>query len=461
MTVLIADDDKNIITALKLLLDAEGLESVACSTPGDAYTQIQNQSFQLALIDLNYREDTTSGKEGLELISLIREVDQELPIIVMTGWGTVNVAVEAMKRGAMDFIEKPWDDNNRLVNAIRTQIMLGETAKKEIKLSAENKILRQESNNADKFICESPVMQQLMVMARRVAGSDIPILITGENGSGKSLLASYIHSQSATPEGPFISVNMGGISDSTFESEMFGHVPGAYTDAKKGRIGRVELADKGTLFMDEIANMPLQQQAKILRLLEEHKFERLGSSQTQSASVRIISATNANLNQLIADQHFREDLLFRLNGITLELPPLRSRAEDIVPMAKSFLRDALAHYESTVETFSAEVITQLQQYSWPGNVRELQHVVERSVLLCQQSEIMPEDLQLPVNASFSSTPGSVAGERPGELLQMTLEDAEAWFIRQVLHEHDGNATNAAKALGISRSALYRRIGKVR
>lgn len=190
MTVLIADDDKNIITALKLLLDAEGLESVACSTPGDAYTQIQNQSFQLALIDLNYREDTTSGNEGLELISSIREVDRELPIIVMTGWGTVNVAVEAMKRGAMDFIEKPWDDNNRLVNAIRTQIMLGETAKKEIRLSAENKILRQESNNADKFICESLAMQQLMAMARRVAGSDIPILITGENGSGKSLLAS-------------------------------------------------------------------------------------------------------------------------------------------------------------------------------------------------------------------------------------------------------------------------------
>ncbi len=273
MTVLIADDDKNIITALKLLLNSEGLESVACSTPGDAYTQIQNQSFQLALIDLNYREDTTSGKEGLELISSIREVDKELPIIVMTGWGTVNVAVEAMKRGAMDFIEKPWDDNNRLVNAIRTQIMLGEIVKKDVKLSAENKILRQESNNVDKFICESLAMQQLMAIVRQVAGSDIPILITGENGTGKSLLASYIHSQSVTPEGPFISVNMGGISDSTFESEMFGHVPGAYTDAKKGRIGRVEMADKGTLFMGEIANMPLQQQAKILRLLEEHKFE--------------------------------------------------------------------------------------------------------------------------------------------------------------------------------------------
>lgn len=453
MTVLIADDDQNIITALKLLLKNEGLASVSCNTPFDALELIRKQAFQLALIDLNYHEDTTSGKEGLDLISAIRKIDEYLPIIVMTGWGTVSVAVEAMQRGAMDFVEKPWDQNNRLVAAIRTQIRLGEIAKSEVRLQAENKILRSENNNLGNMVYESPAMKSLLKVVDKVAASDMPVLITGENGTGKSLLASYIHEHSSRAAGPFVSVNMGGISEPAFESEMFGHIKGAFTDAKSDRIGRIELADGGTLFMDEIANMPTGQQAKILRVLEEYKYEKLGSSQEKTVSVRIISATNADLTRLTAEQGFRTDLLYRLNGVTLEIPALRDRVADILPMAEKFLNAAISHYESPAKGFSDESVKALQSYSWPGNVRELRHVVERAVLLCLGEEISVTELQLP---ALSIGPGLQASD---EFFTMSLEKAESWYIKQVIENNDGNSTQAAKTLGISRSALYRRIGK--
>lgn len=453
MTVLISDDDKSILTALKLLLDSERLSSVACTNPEEVLESVRAQSFQLALIDLNYHADTTSGKEGLALISSIRKIDPHLPIIVMTGWGTVSVAVEAMQRGALDFIEKPWDNNNRLMTTLRTQIRLGEIARSEVKLKVENKILKTEKNDPRNMVCESLAMKELLETVDRVAASDMPILLTGENGTGKSLLASYIHEHSLRSGGPFVSVNMGGISEPAFESEMFGHVKGAFTDAKSDRIGRVELADGGTLFMDEIANMPPGQQAKILRLLEEFQYERLGSSQQLTASVRIISATNADLNKLTLDKGFRQDLLYRLNGITLEIPPLRKRVEDIWPLAESFLSTALKHYNSHVKSISAEARRSLESYAWPGNIRELQHVIERAVLLCRNDEIAKNDLQLP----------SVAGELDAEMAEdfftMSLEQAENWYIHKVIEKSDGNSTSAAKALGISRSALYRRIGK--
>lgn len=452
MTVLIADDDKSILTALKLLLDGEGIECVACSTPKEVVQKIQQRSFQLALIDLNYHQDTTSGKEGLELVSSIRDIDSHLPIIVMTGWGTVDIAVEAMKRGAMDFVEKPWDNNNRLVSAIRTQIKLSEISQRESKLIVENKILKQEKNDSSNLIANSAPMKKLMSMVDKVAVSDISILITGENGTGKSLLASVIHERSHRSNGPFIAVNMGGISGTIFESEMFGHVKGAFTDAKSDRIGRVELADKGTLFMDEIANMPLDQQAKILRLLEECRYERLGSSQVKQASVRIISATNADLDNLIAAQNFRKDLLYRLNSITLHLPSLRERREDILPLAKGFLNRALARYESKVRGFSDAATTQLLSYAWPGNVRELQHVIDRAVLLSDAVKIGAEDLNLP-----KMSENAVALDEG--LLQMDLEQAQNWYIQKMLDKCEGNASQAAKSLGISRSALYRRLGK--
>jgi DNA-binding NtrC family response regulator len=450
MTVLLADDDGNITTALRLLLNAEGLDSLSANEPAQVINLVNSHSFDLALVDLNYGEDTTSGREGMDLITAIRNIDSELPIIVMTGWGTVDIAVEAMRRGAMDFVEKPWNDNNRLIHLIKTQIKLAASRKKAINLTAENKLLKQAAGENKEIVCDSVVMQELLDIVHRVSKSDIPILITGENGTGKGLLASYIHQLSKRSDGPFISINMGGIADSTFESEMFGHVPGAFTDAKKGRVGRVELADGGTLFMDEIANMPLAQQAKILRLLEDHQFERLGSSQARMSSVRIISATNASLDKLVTDHFFREDLLFRLNGITLRCPPLRERLADIEPLANGFLEEALMRYETSVLRFSDDAMCQLKSYPWPGNVRELQFTVERSVLLCRGEIIEPIDFQL-----SSETPSAP----PTQILDMELKQMEDWFVEQILKKCNGNATAAAEALGISRSALYRRIGK--
>jgi DNA-binding NtrC family response regulator len=449
MTILIVDDDESILTALRVLLKSEGMSCIACRSPAEAIVAARREACQLALVDLNYVEDTTSGKEGLALIAALREAAEDLPVIAMTGWGTIGIAVEAMQRGAVDFVEKPWE-NNRLLSTIRTQLALRAAQGRERKLTAENALLRQQRSGGT-LLSRSAEMDQLLSMARRVAQSAMPILITGENGTGKSLLASYIHQHSSRAAAPFISVNMGAISESTFESEMFGHTKGAYTDAKTERVGRVELADQGTLFLDEIANLPLTQQAKILRLLEERSYEKLGSSFTKQASIRFISATNANLDSLVAERHFRQDLLYRLNGVTLNMPALRQRRDDILLLAEGFLTRACQHYNSPARTFSASARAALENYAWPGNIRELQHVVERSVLLAQQTQIGEQDLQLNTRAA----PCAAADEFDG----MTLQHAEVALIRRSLARHDGNAAVAAKELGISRSALYRRLGK--
>ena len=456
MSVLIVDDDDQILFALKLLLKSEGIACTACSSPQEALALASAGHCQLALVDLNYVQDTTSGREGLALIGALREADEDLPILAMTGWGTIDIAVEAMKCGAADFIQKPWRDNSRLLHTIRTHIRLAGSQRREKKLSAENALLREQSYGDD-LVSASPAMAQLLSVARRVAASALPILITGENGCGKSLLAEYIHCHSSCAQGPFVSVNMGALSEGAFESEMFGHVKGAYTDAKTARIGRVELAEQGTLFMDEIANLPLTQQAKILRLLEEGEYERLGSSQTRQARIRTISATNAELGSLIAERSFRQDLLYRLNGITLQIPPLRERLADIRLLAERFLTKARRHYASSAQGFSSGALQALDRYSWPGNVRELQHVVERSLLLAQGAQIEEQDLQL--TPATAPAPQAADGSESDPPSEMTLDQADSWFIQQAMQRHQGNANEAAKALGISRSALYRRLGK--
>jgi DNA-binding NtrC family response regulator len=448
MAVLIVDDDETILVALGLLLKSEDMACVSCRSPKEALAAFRKAPCELALVDLNYVDDTTSGREGLELITALRELDEELPIIAMTGWGTIGIAVEAMRRGAADFIEKPWDDNDRLLSSIRTQIKLRSARRRDNKLVGQPAAER----GPQSMLGRSPEMKQLLALAGRVASSSIPVLITGENGTGKSLLASYIHEHSPYASGPFVSVNMGAIAESVFESEMFGHVKGAFTDARSDRVGRVELADRGTLFMDEIANMPLAQQAKILRLLEEHKFERLGSSQTRHAAVRFVSATNADLDHLVAERGFRQDLLFRLNGVTLRMPALRERKGDIILLAGSFLERALERSDSPARRFSDAARAALEEYSWPGNVRELQHVVDRAVLLAPGETIEVQDLQLASHAmSTSKSVNQFAG--------MTLDEAEVRMIQQALARHNGNAHEAARELGISRSALYRRLGK--
>jgi DNA-binding NtrC family response regulator len=459
-TVLIADDDTSILLALKLLLNNEGLQTEACQTPDAVLARLKEKQFQLALLDLNYCKDTTSGTEGLALISSIRQLDPELPIVVMTGWATIGVAVDAMQRGACDFIEKPWDDNNRLLNIIRSQIKLKEVGRRAQRLSAENHLLQQQSPASQPLIAKSPSMLKLLEAARRIASSDIPVLITGENGTGKSLLATYIHQQSSRQDSSLITVNMGGIADAAFESELFGHVRGAFTDARQERLGRVELAQDGTLFLDEIANTPLPQQAKILRLLEERQFEKLGSSRSQTANARFISATNAELDSLVKERGFREDLLYRLNGITLMVPPLRERQADIPLLAQAFLDKARRHGGTVATSYSAETLALLQQYRWPGNVRELSHVIERAALLALDEEIQPSDLQLPTLQNARQATNSA--QQPTELLSlrdMSLDAAESWLILQAFATHGNDVELAASKLGLSRSALYRRLQK--
>lgn len=457
MTILIADDDKSILAALSILLDNENIPAESCTSPEDVLARIGEKSFDLALVDLNYRKDTTSGMEGLELISRMQEIDGQLPVVAMTGWGSIPVAVEAMRRGAVDFIEKPWQDNNRLLSLIRAQIRIREMSRRESLLNAENRLLRQQSGAQEPLVARSGAMRRLLEVAGRVARSELPVLITGENGTGKSLLAAWLHAHSPRAGGALVTVNMGGISDAAFESEMFGHVRGAFTDARSDRIGRVELADEGSLFLDEIANTPPAQQAKLLRLLEERQYEKLGSSKTVHSRARFISATNAELDVLVQEKGFRQDLLYRLNGVTLQLPPLRDRREDIPELAAHFLQRARRHCDSPARGLSGETLEVLAAYAWPGNIRELSHVIERAVLLTLDEEIQPRDLQLPATPAFPET--VLASPLADSLEDMTLEQAEALLIRKALARHGRDVEKTAAALGLSRSALYRRLQK--
>jgi DNA-binding NtrC family response regulator len=446
LPILIADDQKDVLDALKLLLKGEGFLCVPVQSPDSALEALKKQPFSMVILDLNYTRDTTSGAEGMELLEKIRAVDPDLPAVVMTAWGSVDIAVKAMRLGANDFIEKPWD-NHRMMTIVRSQVELGDAKRKTKKLERENEILRGE--DAD-FIGKSPAMKHVLEMVTRVAPSDANVLLTGENGTGKSMLAQFIHARSGRSNKAFVKVNMGAIPDSLFESEMFGHVKGAFTDAKGDRLGRFELAEGGSLFLDEIANISLAQQAKLLRVLEEREYEKVGSSRTQKADIRLISATNAELDRAVTGGLFRQDLLFRLNTVEICLPPLRERREDIVPMAESYLTSHARRYGKLGLGFEQSALDALLRYQWPGNVRELNHVLERAVLLCANNHIKASDLQLQV--SDSAPPAKV-------LDHMTLDDAEQLLVRQALDRYQGNIVQAAEHLGLSRSALYRRLEK--
>src|SRR5947207_2740418 len=440
--ILIADDQRDVLEALRILLKGEGHQTDAVTSLTGIFNALEKKDYSLLMMDLNYTRDTTSGQEGLEVIPKFQAIDNTLPIVVMTAWATIDLAVEAMKRGARDFVPKPWD-NERLLTIIRTQIELGSALRRGRKLEAENQLLRGKMPN---IIAESPTMRPVMEMISRVAPSDANILITGENGTGKGLVAQALHSLSPRSGKSMITVNMGGLSETLFESELFGHVKGAFTDAKTDRAGRFELADESTLFMDEIANIPLNQQAKLLRMIETGEFERVGSSRTLHSNVRIISATNSNLRDEVAAGRFRQDLLFRLNTIEISLPPLRDRREDIMPLAKSFLRQHAQRYRKQLSGFDEVARERILQHRFPGNVRELDHVVERAVLMAQDRQIRAADL------GVTST-----GAESRNLEEMSLEEVEAFLIKKALARNEGNARKAAEALGLSRSAFYRRL----
>jgi DNA-binding NtrC family response regulator len=442
--ILIADDQADVLEALRLLIKGEGFLHDAVESPAAALKALEQRDYDVALIDLNYARDTTSGREGLDLLARIRSLDESLPVVVMTAWGSINLAVEAMRSGARDFIEKPWN-NERLLSVLRTQIELGRALRRATRLEAQTT----QGEGRTPLIAEAPSMQPILQIIARVAPSDANILISGENGTGKGVIAQALHTASGRAHRPMVTVNSGGVSEGVFESELFGHVKGAFTDARQDRVGRFELADGGTLFLDEIANVPLSQQQKLLRVLETGEFERLGSSRTRRADVRLISATNADLHAEVAAGRFRQDLLFRLNTIEVRLPPLRDRREDIPRLARHFLTTHARRYRKGLTGFDPSAMQALVDHPWPGNVRELDHAIERAVLMTSGHAIQVGDLGLRVS-STESVP----------LEEMSLEDIESLFIRKAMARY-GNVSHAAKALGLSRSALYRRLERYR
>jgi DNA-binding NtrC family response regulator len=441
--VLAADDDPDVLAALKLLLRAEGFELETAGSPAVALAALESRDFDVALLDLNYARDTTSGREGLELVERLRALDPTLPVVVMTAWGSVDGAVAAVRRGARDYVQKPWD-NARLLQTLHTQVELGRALRVGQRLEHENRLLRREG--MPEMIADSPAMRPVLDLLARVGPSEANVLVTGEHGTGKELVARVLHTSSARAQRALVTVNVGGLAEGVFESELFGHVKGAFTGANADRAGRFELADGGTLFLDEIANVPLPQQARLLRVLQTGEFERVGSSRSRSVSVRLVSATNADLQREVAEGRFREDLLFRINTVEVRLPPLRERREDIPALAAHFLHQHARRYRKPVETLDAEALRALLAHPWPGNVRELDHVLERAVLMARGKSLEAGDLGLRVAATGAPS-----------LEQMTLDEVERVLIQKALARHGGNVSDAAKTLGLSRSALYRRL----
>jgi DNA-binding NtrC family response regulator len=437
--LLIADDQPDVIEALRLLLKPHGFDIETAPSPGAVIRAVGARQFDLVLIDLNYSRDTTSGSEGLELLEHLHAFDRTLPIVVMTAWASIELVVEAMQKGARDFIQKPWD-NARVLTVVRNQIELGRALRKSERLESAMAL----PNAGADFIASSPAMRPILELIERVGPSDANVLIRGENGTGKGVVARALHAVSRRSAKPLVTVNAGGLSETIFESELFGHVKGAFTDARTDRVGRFELADGGTLFLDEIANVPPAQQAKLLRVVETGELERVGSSQTRRVDVRLISATNAALEEDVAAGRFRRDLLFRLNTVEIRLPALRDRREDIPPLAAHFLTHHAQRYRKSVASFDAAAVKALLDHAWPGNVRELDHVVERAVLMAGGTTIGRGDLGL---------------QPPAEqrIDDMSIEDVEALLIRKALVRFDGNVSKAAQALGLSRGALYRRM----
>lgn len=443
--ILAADDQEHILDALEFLLRPQGYRVDRFRSPVLVREALKSTSYDAILIDLNYTRDTTSGQEGLDLLSEIVAVDATVPVIVMTAWANVELAVEAMRRGARDFVQKPWE-NERLVSILRTQVELHRALQRAARLEAENRLLRAEGR--PEFLATAPAMQAVLDTIARVGPSDANVLITGEHGTGKEVVARTLHALSARASRSLVAVNTGAIPDGVFESELFGHVKGAFTDARTDRIGRFELADGGTIFLDEIGNVPLRQQAKLLRVLESGEVERVGSSRSRRVNVRVLSATNTDLPAACQAGQFREDLLFRLNTVEVRVPALRERREDIAVLGAHFLARYAARYRRPVQRFDPAALQAMMQYSWPGNVRELEHTIERAVLMSRTPEIQPADLSL-------TSPRA----QTQNLEDLSLEAVEAVLVRKALQRFHGNVSQAAEALGLSRGALYRRMEK--
>lgn len=435
MKVLVVDDDEGILLALSLLLRKEGIAVATAKSPGEACAAAAREAFELFVLDLNYTKDTTSGKEGMSLLSQLRAEWPRKPIVVMTGWASIDGAVESMRRGANDYLPKPWD-NQQLVELIRRfdPAMAKPSAQDDWDTLAE----------------QSPAMRSVLATIEGVSFSDLPVLVTGEHGTGKEVVARRIHAKSARP-GAFVAVNAGALPDAMLESELFGHVRGAFTDAKSCRPGAFEEAAKGTLFLDEVANMPITQQAKLLRVLQDGEYRPLGASACERSSARIVSATNAAISEQVRMGDFRADLFYRLNAIHIHLPPLRERREMIPALARRFVTETAARHGLVVPEIEPAALDELVEYPWPGNVRELEHTMQRATLFSRTSgRITPEALGLHVEPVAT----------PVVLAQTSLKEAERTLILNALERNPGDRAAAAKSLGMTRSSFYRRINRL-
>jgi DNA-binding NtrC family response regulator len=442
--VLIADDDRDVLEALRLLLRSEGYEVDAVMQPAAIVEAVNRRDYDTVLMDMNYTRDTTGGAEGLDLLTHLQRLDATLPVLVMTAWGSIEGAVNAMRHGARDYVEKPFD-NARLLHVLKTQVTLGQALRRAQRLESENRALRGPAG-APVFIAESAAMQPVLRLMERVGPSDANVLLTGEHGTGKEVVAQRLHAMSPRAAQAFVTVNIGGLAEGVFESELFGHVKGAFTDARTDRMGRFELAHGGTLLLDEIGNLAAAQQARLLRVLQSGEIERVGSSRTHRVDVRVISATNVDIRAEVSEGRFREDLLFRLNTVEIHLPPLRERRDDIPVLSAHFLRQYAARYKKPVGGFQPDAMRVLLAHSWPGNIRELAHAIERATLLTDGAHVRPSDLAV----SGGTTPAA-------RLEELSLEEVERILITKALDRFGGNVTRAADALGLSRSALYRRL----
>lgn len=446
-TILIADDDEDIRLALELLLSANNYKTIEAGTAKEVIIESERQKPDLILLDMNFSRDTTSGQEGLAILQQLEK--SNIPVILMTAWGSIELAVKGLQQGACDFIEKPWQ-KEKLLNSIEQQLNFA-------RIKQEHQGYRQLLSKGQQqnlpttdqhWVCQSPAMQAIEQLIKQIAPTDANILILGENGTGKSVLAERIHQLSSRSSQPLISVNMAAIPDNLFESELFGHQKGAFTDAKQQRVGRFQLADQGSLFFDEVGSLPLNLQPKLLRVLESGQYEILGSSQTQTANVRLISATNADLNQLVINGDFRQDLLYRLNTLVITLPPLRERSADIQALAENFIESFSKKYHKPTLKLDSQAIAKLKSHHWPGNIRELGHVIERAVLLTVEDVISTQNLLLDANTNANN-----------EVILQPLETAERMLIEKAMATTSGHVIEAAKLLEISRNALYRRLEK--
>lgn len=442
--ILIADDDADVRQALSLLLHDCGCQVETAASPAEALSSLRQRRPELVLLDMNYQRDTTSGAEGLALLKQIKAMDRALPVVVLTGWATVSLAVQALQLGAQDFLEKPWE--NAQVRSLVSAQLASAQGSAPVGSCAEGAPSGDPAVQPPLF--RSRAMREVFDVAERVAGSDVPVLLTGESGTGKGLIARWMHHRSSRREGAFVSVNLGGLAEALFESELFGHVRGAFTDARSDRAGRIERARGGTLFLDEIANITLTQQARLLHVLEEGVYERVGDTVSRPTEARFIAATNANVRQLIEAGRFREDLFFRLNAVEITVPALRERRDDIPLLAGEFLARA-AHQQGRTIRLGASALRAIEGYEWPGNVRELAHVMQRAALLAAGEQIEATDLRLPGESITEGLDG------------LTLEQAERYVVRRALESCGGDAVAAAAKLGLSRSALYRRLEKLR